>query len=406
MPLHDIAGLCDRAAEGADRGKAAGMPSVARLSLSTFRCHHGLRLETEPAPVVLTGRNGAGKTSILEALSLLSPGRGLRRARMDELAWRPTDGEAAAAWAVAARLCTADGPIDVGTGCAEGGAGHERREVRINGERARSQAALSAVTSVLWLTPDMDRLFMDGAGARRRFLDRLVFGTDPAHAGRLSAYERAMQERSRLLRAGTREASWLAALEKTMAGHGVAIAAARRETAERLTGAGAEARPFPAASVAVAGTVEGWLDEQPALAVEDRLRAALAAARRSDAETGGAGVGPHRAEVVVTHAASGRPARTCSTGEQKALLIALVLASARLQRSERSAAPLLLLDEVAAHLDPWHRQALFECVEAVGGQAWYAGTDAGVFAPLAGRAQFFTVGAAAPARAAAAAAAV
>ena len=382
------------------------MPSVARLSLSTFRCHHGLRIETEPAPVVLTGCNGAGKTSILEALSLLSPGRGLRRARMEDLAWRPADGEPAPAWAVAARLRTADGPIDVGTGCADGGAGHDRREVRINGERARSQAALSAVTSVLWLTPDMDRLFMDGAGARRRFLDRLVFGSDPAHAGRLSAYERAMQERSRLLRAGTRETSWLAALEQTMAGHGVAIAAARRETAERLSRAGAEAQPFPAASVRVAGTVEGWLDEQPALAVEDRLRLALAAARRSDAEAGGASVGPHRADVAVTHAASGRPARTCSTGEQKALLIALVLASARLQRRERSAALLLLLDEVAAHLDPWHRQALFACVEAVGGQAWYAGTDAGVFAPLAGRAQFFTVGAAAPARAAAAAAAV
>lgn len=404
--MHDIAGLCDRAADGGARGAAAGVPSVARLSLSTFRCHHSLRLETEPAPVVLTGSNGAGKTSILEALSLLSPGRGLRRARMEDLAWRLGDAEPAPAWAVAARLRTADGPIDVGTGCAEGGTGHDRREVRINGERARSQAALSGATSVLWLTPEMDRLFMDGAGARRRFLDRLVFGADPAHAGRLSAYERAVQERSRLLREGTREASWLAALEKTMAGHGVAIVAARRETAERLTHAGAEAQPFPAASVTVAGAVEGWLDEQPALAVEDRLREALAAARGRDAEAGGAGVGPHRADVAVVHAASGRPARTCSTGEQKALLIALVLASARLQRRERSAPPLLLLDEVAAHLDPWHRQALFECVEAVGGQAWYAGTDAGVFAPLAGRAQFFTVGAAAPGRTAAAAAAV
>lgn len=380
-------------------------PSVARLTLSEFRCHRRFRLDTAAGAIVLTGRNGAGKTSILEALSLLSPGRGLRRARLDELAWRRDDTQAVA-WAVAARLRTADGPVDVGTGCEELAAGSERRQVRINGERARSHAALLHLTGVLWLTPEMDRLFMDGAAARRRFIDRIVFGSDPAHAGRLSAYERAMQERSRLLREGTRETSWLAALEGSMAGHGVAIAAARRETAERLTRAGAEARPFPQPCVAVEGAVEGWLGEQPALAVEDRLRLALAAARGGDAETGGASVGPHRADLRVTHAASGQPARACSTGEQKALLIALVLASARLQRWERGAPPLLLLDEVAAHLDPWHRRALFESVEAIGGQAWYAGTDESVFAPLAGRAQFVTIGADQPARAAAAEAVV
>ncbi len=359
--------------------------------LASFRCHRALRLETGPQSVVLTGRNGVGKTSVLEALSLLSPGRGLRRARLDELALNE-DGRRADTWAVTVRLRTPEGSVDIGTGCQPGtGAAGERRQVRIAGEPARRQDDLSAQLGVLWLTPDMDRLFTDGAGPRRRFLDRLIFGADPAHAGRVAAYERAVQERARLLRDGPADALWLGALEEQIARTGIAVAAARALLAEQLSEFAADAGPFPAATIALAGAVEDWLALMPALAAEERLRAALAAARGVDAESGRTTVGPHRSDVVVCEAASGRPARACSTGEQKALLIALVLGAARLQRSQTGAAPLLLLDEVAAHLDPVRREDLFAAVEGLDSQAWYAGTDAEVFAPLAGGAQFFTI---------------
>lgn len=364
--------------------------SVERLMLTAFRCHRALRLETGPEAVVLTGRNGSGKTSILEALSLLSPGRGLRRARLDELA-RCEAGERAEAWAVAVRLRGPDGSIDVGTGWQPGVAGGERRQVRINGVPARRQDDLSAVAGVLWLTPEMDRLFTDGAGGRRRFLDRLIFGADPAHAGRVAAYERALAERARLLRDGPADPVWLAALEDQIARQGIAVAAARTLLAERLSGHARDGAPFPSATIALAGAVEDWLAAMPALAAEDRLRDALAASRGLDAETGRTACGPHRSDVAVHDAATGRPARDCSTGEQKALLIALILAAARLQRRETGSAPLLLLDEVAAHLDPIRRRELFSAVERLDAQAWYAGTDRDVFAPIEGRARFLTI---------------
>jgi DNA replication and repair protein RecF len=265
--------------------------------------------------------------------------------------------------------------------------------VRIDAQPARAQSALAGIVGVTWLTPEMDRLFAEGASARRRFLDRLVFGLDPEHVRRVNAYETAMQERARLLRQGSADPLWLAALEETMAAHGVAVAAARRDLAERLSTEAAVAGAFPGAELEVAGTVEAWLAEnRAALDVEARLRDALRQARPLDAEAGGAGVGPHRSDLVVRHARSGRPARACSTGEQKTLLIAIVLAAARLQQAERGAPPLLLLDEVAAHLDARHRGALFAEVAALGGQAWYAGTDRSVFAPLEGHAQFISLG--------------
>jgi DNA replication and repair protein RecF len=372
--------------------RASYRTSVERLMLTSFRCHRALRLETGPDAVVLTGRNGSGKTSILEALSLLSPGRGLRRARLEEMALRDA-GECAGNWAVAVRLRGRDGSVDVGTGCQPGPGGGERRRVRIAGEPARRQDDLGAVAGVLWLTPEMDRLFTDGAGGRRRFLDRLIFGADPSHAGRVAAYDRALAERARLLRDGPADPVWLAAIEDQIARQGVAIAVARTLLAERLSALATDAAPFPAATIAVDGAIEDWLAAMPALAAEDRVRATLAASRGLDAETGRTACGPHRSEVTVRDAATGRPARDCSTGEQKALLIALVLAAARLQRRETGSAPLLLLDEVAAHLDPFRRAELFAAVDRLDAQAWYAGTDAEVFAPLAGRAQFFTIGA-------------
>lgn len=389
----------------ADSEAVAARLSVARLTLTDFRCFRRQRLETDPRPVVLAGPNGAGKTNLLEAISFLVPGRGLRRARLRDVArceagaQRDGDGTAARAWAVAAQVFTPRGRVEIGTGCgdpAAPGGRSEKRAVRVNGQPARSQTVLAEYLSIQWLTPRMDNLFTEGASPRRRFLDRLVYGLDPAHAGRVSAYEHALRERARLLRRGgagrNRDPAWLSALEETMAANGVAVAAARRDAVARLEAVCAEgAGPFPGAGIRVSGTVEGWLDEGPALAAEERLRESLAASRDADGASGGAATGPHRSDLRVWHLARDRPAEQCSSGEQKALLIAVVLANARMQAAERGRVPLLLLDEVAAHLDRRHREGLFEEVSAVGAQAWLTGTDAALFAPLRGTAQFFRV---------------
>lgn len=377
---------------------------MTRLTLTNFRNYAALRIETAPRTVVLTGANGAGKTNLLEALSFLSPGRGLRRARLGDITRREAaDG---ATWAVAAELRGPAGEVSIGTGLAadpsddpigeKGGAGkrRERRVVKIDGGAARGQGDLAKHASVIWLTPDMDRLFADRGSARRRFLDNLIYAFEPDHAGHVAAYTRTLRERARLLRGGTRDADWLTALEVTMAENAVAIAAARRQFSARLVhamalGSAAFARP----EIAVEGEVEAWLDDMPALAAEDRLRGLLASSRALDAETGGAAHGPHRSDFRVRHAAKSMPAELCSTGEQKALLIALVLGAARLRAIERDAPPVLLLDEIAAHLDRARRDALFAEIDALGAQAWLTGTDAALFDALGGQAQFLTVAA-------------
>ncbi len=375
--------------------------AITRLSLSDYRCYPRLTLETDARPVVLTGPNGAGKTNLLEAMSYLAPGRGLRGATLSEIDRHGGGG----AWAVAAKILTPEGAFDIGAGRGgnerpgegDGAAGvgrrRDRRIVRINGLTAPGPAALGEIVSLLWLTPSMDRLFSDSAGARRRFLDRLVFGVDPGHAGRLAAYERAMRSRARLLRNGAGDRAWLTALEQSMAERGVAITAARREAAAAITRASADgAGPFPAAGLRVEGApLEDWLDAGPALAAEERFTEALVASRASDAETGGAAIGPHRSDLTVSAAATGVPAKICSTGEQKALLISIVLAGTRMQAAIRGAVPLLFLDEVTAHLDEGHRHALFEEISFLGVQAWLTGTDRSLFAPLGDRAQYFDV---------------
>ncbi|MBB5087093.1 DNA replication and repair protein RecF [Roseospira marina] len=371
----------------------AALPAVRRLTLTDFRCYGRLRLEVAPTPVVLTGPNGAGKTNVLEALSLLTPGRGLRAARLAEIT---RHGAESGAWAVAATLDTADGPVTLGSGliAAPGGEGApDRRVVRINGETARGQTALGRHVGALWLVPAMDGLFRDGSGGRRRFLDRLVQALDPDHAGRCAAHAHALRERGRLLREGRgggREATWLDALEDTLARHGVAIAAARRDLVARLSAALGEADgPFPRAALALEGAAEEALDHQPALAVEDWLREAMATRRMADAEAGGStGLGPHRADLLVRHVGRDRPAGQCSTGEQKAVLIAVVLAQARVVMAARGGAPLLLLDEVVAHLDATRRAALAETLAGLGAQAWLTGTDTALFDAFVGRAQF------------------
>ena len=359
--------------------------AVKRLTLTDFRCYRHQRLEADKGPVVLTGPNGAGKTNLLEGLSFLVPGRGLRRAKLSDVVRRQQGNSApSGSWGVAASVHSPRGEVEIGTGFEAGRAGgRDKRIVRVDGETVKSQAVLAEYLSALWLTPQMDRLFLEGPGSRRRFLDRLVFDSDPAHLGRVNAYEHAMRERMALLRANGDKA-WVETLEDTMATRGVAVAAARLEATRRLgeqlkesTGA------FPRASVEAAGTVEDWLREGPALAAEDRLRAALAARR--------AAIGPHRSDLKVLHLGNGRPAALCSTGEQKALLVALVLGTAKMRAYEQGTAPLLLLDEIAAHLDEIRLQALFDEISGLGAQVWLTGTDAGLFAPLAGRAQFFAV---------------
>lgn len=382
-----------------EMSSSSARTAVRRLTLTDFRCYGQARMETDARSVVLTGPNGAGKTNLLEALSFLVPGRGLRSVAAGEPARRARGQDPKSPgkpWAVAATVDTPDGPADLGSGLLAAPGGRDKRQVRIDGETVRAQAALSEVWSVQWLTPQMDRLFIDGPQARRRFLDRLVFGVDAAHAGRVGAYEHALRERSKLLRGGAEgkpvDTAWLTALEDTLAERGVAVAAARLEATARLAETCAQSRgPFPGAALAIDGEVEDWLRSGPALAAEDRLRDRLAKGRARDGETGGASVGPHRSDVLVTHIPKGQPAALCSTGEQKALLIALVLANAASSAAERGRTPVLLLDEVAAHLDEDRRGALFDTLEDLGAQAWMTGTDRSLFSALEGRAQFFGV---------------
>ncbi len=376
---------------------ASGAVAVRRLTLTDFRGYAAARVQVTAAPVALFGPNGAGKTNLLEALSFLAPGRGLRRARLGEIDRRTRTAEGAlggpagGAWAIHASLETPVGTLEIGTGREAADAG-ERRVLLIDGETAKSQASLARHLGVVWLTPAMDRLFVEGGSARRRFLDRLVYGFDAEHAQRVSSYEQAMRERARLLRDGPMDQSWLAALEETMAETGIAIAAARRETVARLDQASAEAiGPFPAARLTLAGEIEALLERLPALGAEEEFRSRLKELRGLDREAGVTTLGPHRGDLHVRHALTGMPAAEGSTGEQKALLISIVLAHARLQAALKDRAPLLLLDEVAAHLDPARRTALFGEILRLGAQAWLTGTDAALFEELRGRAQFFSV---------------
>ncbi len=359
--------------------------SLRRLVVTDFRSYARAELALDGRPVVLTGENGAGKTNLLEAISLLSPGRGLRGAAYAEIA----RAEGPGGWAVAATLEGPEGPLRLGTGIEPGADTHSRaRAVRIDGQAAASAGALAGHLRIVWLTPAMDRLFVEGASDRRKFFDRLVMGFDPAHGTRANAYDRALRERNRLLADDVFDDAWLGGLEEQMAEHGVALAAARLDTLARLRGAieAAGDGAFPRAGIALEGMLEAGLAERAAVDVEEMFRLHLAQMRRRDAGAGRALDGPHRSDLVVRHAPKDREARLCSTGEQKALLIGIVLANARLLAA-LGKPPLLLLDEVAAHLDHERRAALFDEIVALALQAFMTGTDPSLFEAFDARAQ-------------------
>ncbi|MEZ5920252.1 MAG: DNA replication/repair protein RecF [Parvularculaceae bacterium] len=373
---------CDARPVGTARVRAR----IRRLTLSDFRSYERLDIEFDGRPIALSGRNGAGKTNILEAISLIGPGRGLRSARLDEL---PRIG-GAGGWAVAARLEDELGEKSLGVGALA--SDRARRVCRIDGAASSGPSAFADHLRFLWLTPAQDRLFMEGASERRRFLDRMTLAHDPAHGEAANAYETAMRQRQRLLDERSRDEAWLAALELKMAEAGVALAAARREMASALTAAGVseDGGAFPAAEIALEGVLEALLANAPAADVEDEYAGLLRKNRRVDAEAGRALSGPHRSDLLVTHRAKGRAARLCSTGEQKALLIGLILANARALSMRSGAAPLiLLLDEIAAHLDEARRAALFDILDELGFHCFMTGTDASLFEAWGSRAQGF-----------------
>jgi DNA replication and repair protein RecF len=361
---------------------------VVRLVLTNFRSYESASAELSTDPVVLTGANGTGKTNVLEALSMLAPGRGLRRAPLNEL----TNQKTSSPWAVAARVSDADGEVMLGTSVA--GDGSERRVVHVDGAAASGPGVLSEYISLGWLTPAMDRLFLDAASGRRRFLDRLALILHPGHGRSVNAYEKVMRERNALLETGVNtNPSWANALEAQMAEHGVAIAATRRDLLANLVShiENSVEGAFPKALLALDGDVEQDLAEMSATRAEDVFRERLARNRPRDAAAGRALQGPHRTDLLVTHSAKSMAAENCSTGEQKALLIGLILAHAELAKTLSGRAPILLLDEVAAHLDRLRRAALFDQLVDLDAQCWLTGTDAEMFEALRGRAQFFTV---------------
>ncbi|HZD88723.1 MAG TPA: DNA replication/repair protein RecF [Pseudolabrys sp.] len=367
---------------------------IRRLSLTNFRSYHAATVTLDRAgPVVLTGANGAGKTNLIEAISLLAPGRGLRRATLDELAFAEGDG----AWAINAEIEGMLGLATLGTGidAPAGEDGTPTRRYRIDREAAPSAAAFADHLRVVWLIPAMDPLFNGPGSERRRFLDRLVLAVDAQHSSRVNALERALRSRNRLLEDAQSDPHWLDAVEHETAEVAVAVAAARSETVARLQAALGAARDtapgFPRAEIALEGFIEELLPQASATDIEDRYRALLKDSRARDAAAGRTLEGPHRADLKVIHADKRVPASDASTGEQKALLIRLVLAHAGLIKDMTGYAPLLLLDEVVAHLDPNRRGALYDALSTLGAQVWMTGADPAAFGDIAARAQVFEV---------------
>ena len=366
---------------------------IRRLTLTNFRSYHAAQIDVGAGLAVLVGPNGTGKTNLIEAISFLAPGRGLRRATIDEVAFAEGNGS----WAVSADVEGALGLATLGTGIDAPAAENTAtsRKCRIDREPVPSATAFADHLRVIWLVPAMDTLFNGPASERRRFLDRLVLAVDAEHSSRVSALERALRSRNRLLEENRPDTHWLDAIEHETAELAVAVAALRAETVARLqaalTARNDPAALFPAAEIALDGWMEALLPHHPAVEVEDRYRAILKDNRARDTAAGRTLDGPHLTDLSVAYAAKNIPAADASTGEQKALLIGLILAHAGLLAEMNGFAPVLLLDEVVAHLDPARRTALYAELEKLGAQVWMTGADPAAFADIEGRAQFFQV---------------
>src|SRR3984957_11793058 len=364
---------------------------ICRLTLTNFRSYHAASLALEGGPVVLVGPNGAGKTNLLEAISCLSRGCGRCGGSIGEVSFSEGDG----AWAVSAEVEGALGLVTLGTGieppAAEDAA--PARKYRVDREPVASATAFADHLRVIWLVPAMDQLFSGPAGERRRFIDRLVLAVDAEHGSRVNALERSLRSRNRLLESPHPDPHWLDASEHETAELAVAVAAARAETVRRLAAALAANRAgaFPAAEIALEGWMETLVLSHPAVEVEDRYRAVLKENRARDAAAGRTLDGPHLSDLAVIYEPKGIAARDASTGEQKALLIGLVLAHAGLVADMTGMAPVMLLDEVVAHLDPSRRTALYDALDRLGAQIWMTGADPAAFAELGGRAQVLEV---------------
>ncbi|MDB0015947.1 DNA replication/repair protein RecF [Alphaproteobacteria bacterium] len=371
---------------------------LSRLKLDHFRNYQQADLAIHSGQLVILGDNGAGKTNLLEAVSLLAPGRGMRRAKTEHLAYRASgfdtscdiadnDDAVRFDWAVAATLENEDGNVQIGTGVPPL-AKQGNRIMRLEGMTV-SQADLGGHLTVSWLTPQMDGIFLDSPAARRRFLDRLVIAFDPAHIGRMSRYEKALRQRAHLLTEQRGDDSWFSALELVLAETAVAVTAARQSLIKALNQEASRGWfGFPGAELLLGGDTENWLSDMPALAVEDQL---MLAARTARLNGDLAMPGPHASEFQALHLASQVPANRASTGQQKAMLIAVILAHARLQDRRLGRVPVMLFDDVAAHLDAKRRGALFDAVQSLGGQCWYSGTDEGHFKELLKTAQFVKI---------------
>jgi DNA replication and repair protein RecF len=375
----------------AKAGAPRRRPLLRRLILKDFRSYAALDISMSGRLIALSGENGAGKTNLIEALSLFAPGRGLRRAELSECARQ----DGAGGFAISVFVEDDDEPRQLGTGLDAAEGETPARKHRIDRAPVASARAFADHLRIVWVTPAMDGLFMGPASERRRFLDRLVLAIDPNHGARVAQLERALRSRNRLLEEGGRDAHWLDAIERETAELAVAVAAARAECVARLKAMIAEGRdddsPFPWADLALDGEVERFVAENPALAAEDKYRAALRDNRGRDMAAGRTLIGPHVGDLLVWHGPKAARAEQTSTGEQKALLVGLVLAHARLVGAMSGIAPLALLDEVAAHFDPRRRMALYDALERIGGQVFLTGADPGAFAGLEGRAEMFEV---------------